>query len=541
MIGEDEKRLSSLPILMLADGTITSASQGPVYFQPDAQESKVFTDAADKASIQLSSFVKILHPDIGKDLNGRESKSVLYLLSSIGVQSITFQFLVENHILSEFERPAVLEQSQSKLVALLTLVCYFWSKLSCAAQSAFVESFKGHAVLWTSKGAVMINEKSTVHFSSEFENKLDPSVLKCLVSMNWNFLSGAYVKKSKINLDTWRKFFKQLGVTDFVSICPRQLTVERQDARSKWRPLLQNLKLPDDVDYTIDDRYSFELEHFFQYASSAVDKGRLLLSVAQFFNKHWEQEGYSSNIKATVQGQNCEVPSSFGLTLIETPWLSRGVGSEVYPPSTLWSNSVRHEFEGLDFPYVHSTLTNERFLEAINVQISPTVSAILRELKRWSEDPTFQAHPTEMARVYGFLSSKFQTTSTRDLVPAQVHNRSMRKLDLEREIQDQFNKHKLVFLPPKSSSNLGDSDVRAMAGNFYQLSVLRFKDQTNTIESQLNSPLRIVDNYYSSKLKKRDLFDAERSVNPALQLIIAALIMAFFTFLQVLRQRTGKE
>jgi hypothetical protein len=527
----DVERLQTLPILMLADGQVTNALQGPVYFPPDGKEGHVILESLDEACISLSSFTKILHPNLYKDANGNKLKPAYILLERIGVQTITFQRLIEEHILSEFKSQDIIERSKEILVSYLSLACSFWHRQRVRDQEEFIESFRTHAVVITDKGAVRLCDNSSLHFSSDFGSKLQPELLKTLIAMNWNFVHAIYIQNSKISFQIWRKFLKSLGVADFITVQSRQLTIKSLQDSGKLAPFIQSLQASTNAELILEDKFSPELEQFFKEILVAKDRCRILLTVALYFNQYWDEEGYCNLLHARVDGcHDVEIPSSFHLTLIETPWLIKGEGLETYSPPSLWSRGtrVREIFEGLDIPYIHKGLTNETFLSDIKVQMVPDVHAVLRELRRWSEDPDFRAQPTEMSKVYHFLSNQFRTNQVLDLVPSQVRSRydltsqAWRKVDLEKEIQNQFIQHKLVFLPHKPCTRLVNEDGNS--GSFHSLDVLRIKDKTKVIEKQPESPLRIVGEYYN----RSSTFDAQRLLILICFAVTSALPITYF-------------
>ncbi len=242
----------------------------------------------------------------------------------------------------------------------------------------------------------------------------------------------------------------------------------------------------------------------------------MLFHAARFFDRQWTDEGFSNKKYAAVQGHDFEVPSTFILMLRETQWLSTGEGAELCTPSALWgrNTAVRQLFEGLHnhVAYVHGGLTNETFLEDVGVQLIPSVPSVLQELRRWSRDPSFRALPIEMSKVYAFLSNQFQANASLKLIPTHVRNRAlipgtMRLVDHEYEIKRNFEEHKLVFLPHKSSTLPNIDEKSAREGYFCGLSTLRFEDKTRTIECQPDSPIRILAPYYTRG------FDGKRCVS----------------------------
>jgi hypothetical protein len=552
-----QSRLAGLPLLLLDDGSVTSVVDGPVYLPlSSTKPADASVSAALTASVfKLSAMIRVLHPamlgchlsESSAPVSDGSGGDILRLLRIIGLQSLNLECLVRRHALPELTGPANLDLSQDRAIALLAIVCYYWSTLSpvSADRDVLVSALRGKVVLWTNHGPVLVVVGSGIHFSRKFGSTVKSPLLEWLEASGCVFISGSYLELSNICCRDWRDFLLRLGVRDFVELCHRELRLTNQDLAAgydSWKNSIRDLEPSSDGPTetagsapdirVLDDWHSPELEGFLNALPSAANKRHLALCAAQYLEDHWVDEGYAEKLTASVRGavarDGCAFPSSFALALQNTPWLPAENDSCLAKPATLWArcDAVLRVFGPINLPYLDPTLGagGGRFVRDLGVQVRPTVVGVLRELVRWSKDKAFEAVTADMCRIYSYLSNEI-TAARRPSSPhfdssaASVLGRSTcsagssAPVDVRQEIQLAFHSQPLVFLPSKGRANSG-----RRKGGFCSLTMLRVRDPTGVFEELEDSLLRVVSRHYT----KEAGFDPERQVETcSLQPILA--------------------
>jgi hypothetical protein len=548
---DNHARLASLPLLLLDDGTVTSVADGPVYLPLTAAEptNAGVSSALVASALKLSAIVRVLHPEmlgcklsngnapVGPRGEGGSGVDVMRLLRVLGLQSLNLQCLVNRHVIPELTGPAKLELSQGRAVALLAIVCYYWSTLGPLSpdRDVLLRALQGSVVLWTSTGPIPVGVGAGIHFSQKFGSAVKSPLLEWLEASGWVFISSSYLELSTICCRKWRDFLLHVGVRDFVELCPRELHLIDQDLEASGDNDWMNCML--DVEpgqygemvtadaardvRVVDDWHSPEFVGLLKALPSAANMRLLALCAAQYLEDHWTDEGYAEKLTASVRGaavsDGCTPPSSFAKALRNTPWLPAKVGP-CLKPAALWAHceAVLGVFGSIDIPYLDPTLggSGGRFVRDLGVQVRPTVRGVLRELARWSQDTAFEARTTDMRCIYAYLSNemaatlrpsspRFDASSGPALGAGLPVTVTSAPADVRHEIRLAFHSRPLVFLPRKARAC---SDRQK--GSFCNLAMLRLRDRTGVVEELEGSALRVVTQHYT----KNAGFDPKRHV-----------------------------
>lgn len=244
--------------------------------------------------------------------------------------------------------------------------------------------------------------------------------------------------------------------------------------------------------YVIDDWSCEEFEEYLgKMAASDVthqvvcDESKVL---AQCIDERWDNE-YSQYADESVHVKDTngqilgDAKSSFYLNLVSKPWLSAGVGTNLFIPRDLF---IRSDFVyGLledHVKYSAADLKNSAFISTLRIRESLSVDGMISEMKKWSN--------TQSGNSVEGLQSKEFTTSLEHMskVYSFLFERMSQSEDERRKISEAFLKNALIFVPrryPESSSSKQIHMAHRLPGSFYLVKDVCWRDPTDVASKLL--------------------------------------------------------
>ncbi|GJV65467.1 histidine kinase-, DNA gyrase B-, and HSP90-like ATPase family protein, partial [Tanacetum coccineum] len=249
--------LSQLPIIPLLNGHYASITEGAIWLHTDPGHGlETFTT--------LYSKLRIVNPEL---LNGHV-ENITQMLYKIGVQQLSTHDALKVHILPAVCDEKVIAESTELMIEYLSLIMFHLESSCCSEclveKKHILSQLRNKAFISTNHGFKRLVDVP-IHFSKEFGNPIDMSKLVGGTDMKWFEIDISYLKHPVYNASPrgtlkWRKFFQELGVTDFVQIVKVEKSVE-DICHTAHKPMLLD-----------DDWNSQELMHLLSLVSANGDK-----------------------------------------------------------------------------------------------------------------------------------------------------------------------------------------------------------------------------------------------------------------------------
>ncbi|KAI7727548.1 hypothetical protein M8C21_003852, partial [Ambrosia artemisiifolia] len=401
--------LLKTPFIPLLDGSYGSINEDMIWMNVDGSWNSL------EVSTRLFANLRIVNPAL---FDGSNTEKLTQMLSKVGVQWLSAHQVVKAHVL-----PAICDKKNIVSRDLMTeYLSYIMVHLQCACSDCFTErkhiisEVYSKAFILTNHGFVVPSEVA-IHFSNDFGNHIDIRRLISGIDVKWYEVDKAYLKYSSMH--NWRKFLKEIGITDFVQTVQVEKTVPISSQFFLTNMMWEKVIIPPGT--TVSDWESRELVDLLAKVSLSGDseKCKYLLEV---FDEIWD-DYYSNKVEAfcNIDGEIKPFRSSLVSVLNDVKWVVSSLDDGLFCPKDLFYNC---EEVGLIFgdaaPYAVPKIRSVKFVTSIGFKSTVTLHDALLVLDIWKRSATsFKASISQMSRFYMFiwkeLVSSDQEKSTTNL------------------------------------------------------------------------------------------------------------------------------
>ncbi|XP_071709029.1 protein NO VEIN-like [Rutidosis leptorrhynchoides] len=378
--------LKELKFIPLFNGSYSSVNDGVIWLTVDKSDFIGFE--------KLISKIRVVDPSL---FNTTFVENVTNMLLKIGVKPFSGHEFVKLVIL-----PSICDKTNVMLENRELMVEYFLFimlhlEMSCCnvcgvERVEIVSVLRDKAFVSTNDGYKRFADVA-VHFGKEYGNLIDMSKLVGGTDMKWYEIDVGYLDhpicKTLIEGTLkWRKFFLELGVTDFVKIVTN-------GKRNKAKP--ENVKK---------NTKSKELKHLLSYVSKNGDgeKGKYFLEV---LDSLWVD--YFSDLYGVANGRRrtgCNL--SIKKILQDYKWVASSMDDQLHFPKDLFYDceKVRAVFGDMA-PYAIPKVNNSKLSSYIGLKSTVTIDDALSVLESWRRpEKPFMASLSDMSKFYAYISKE---------------------------------------------------------------------------------------------------------------------------------------
>ncbi|CAN4090882.1 unnamed protein product [Withania somnifera] len=399
------KDLKNIPFIPLSDGKYGSLNEGTIWLHVDSMGTSINDEYGLETFSILYSMLRTVSPALlsaatALGTSCPESSiadNVTRMLYRVGVQCLSAHQIVKTHILPFLCRDQN-GQGHREIMTEYLAFLMFHLQSSCpdcqSERDQIIREVRNNAFILTNHGCKCPVE-FPIHFSKEFENPIDMSKLILALDFEWHEIEDIYLKHpiNKLlseGVSKWRKFFQEIGITDFVRVVQVEKSISdvcSAHMNATW-----------DKDVISRDWMSEEFVDLLSRLSSASDKekSKYLLEVVDSL---WD-DNYSDKVTGfyfTSTGERKSFDSSFTKILRDAQWIASSMNNELHFPRELFHDceAVRSIF-GDNAPYA--------------IPKAFTVDDTLAILKVWRAKVPLSASLSQMSRFYTFIWSRMKTS-----------------------------------------------------------------------------------------------------------------------------------
>ena len=451
---EDKETLNNLRIIRLEDGSLTSFSEGTIFFP-----------LAKAKEYEFEKELRIIKNEI---LKGKEAKPAEEFLRDLGVKNASPYEIIENYILPIYESTDEKENWQSKGDQILLGYVRFIKDNMEEYEKESDNILNSDKKSWESKEdplkrlkeAVLLrchNNKfespSNIFLPKNYGNKNNLELLfegiEGVLFLSMDYLREAikkYRKKLKSRkrksdiakwrdkeINGWKGFFIKLGVNDGLKI------KETNKSYLTWE---DKEKLRNNRPYTserITDYELIPLSEVLKKISEAHSKEKLNLLV-NLLESQWEKLSEYLKLKYKWQYYSWYTnyaDSSWLHLLKTTPWLQTTKGTLSIPSETFLNKQEIKDLLGEDVPYLSKDVKNQEIIRALGINSEANIDGVLNYLKSLAEKKS--SDKELFTRLYSFLEKKFNENPS--------------------AVKDAFEKNKIIYIPDTGQSYFSSREV----------------------------------------------------------------------------------
>ncbi|KAK3417004.1 hypothetical protein EUGRSUZ_H02761 [Eucalyptus grandis] len=356
--------LHKLPFIPLSDGTFSSVDEGTIWlhYNVSGNDSELGMDAFPilyaKLRIVNPALLTALDADIYQvDMSSKDN--IIRMLLIVGVKRLSTHEIMKMHIL-----PCIYDdKSASWSENLMTeFLCFVFIHLQSSCTSCHVErdflisELRNRAFILTNRG----NKRPIdvpIHYGQGFGSSFDICELFNKIQMEWHEVDTIYLKHSSTKSvvsgkEKWKKFFKEIGITEFLQVvkvdqrmadmpnaCFRRALVEREHVSSGS---------------VAEDWESTELDHLLSLLSASRNRVgcKFLLEI---FDKLWDDcfsDKTIGYLNDKYNGTRTPFKSSFLNSICGVPWVVSCMDDKLHYPKDLYYDcDAVHSILGSFAPY----------------------------------------------------------------------------------------------------------------------------------------------------------------------------------------------
>ncbi|KAL7083737.1 hypothetical protein ACP275_14G181000 [Erythranthe tilingii] len=391
------RKISFIPLL---NGEYGSISEGTIWLNIDAMSSKVDNEYGLEAFPNLFAELRIVDPAL---FSCSIVGNLCQMLYKVGVQRLSAHEIVTVHVL-----PAIsVEKSTSENKGVM---CEYLSYIMVHLQSScpkcsverqqIISEVHNKALILTNHGYKRLSEVP-IHFNKKFGNPIDVDKLINGIDVKWFEVDIIYLKypvHKSSGMLKWRKFLKEVGVTDFVQAIQVEKTVVNSSHVSE-----KEMFSPES---TIKDWESQELVDLLSRVSSSGDRERCK-HLLQVIDTLWD-DYFSDKVTAlcNIEGKIKPFKSSSLVSILnDFKWVASSLDDELHYPGDLFHDceAVR-SILGDCAPYAVPKVQNEKLPNHIGFKTRVTLGDTLSVLEVWRRSETpFKASISQISNFYTII------------------------------------------------------------------------------------------------------------------------------------------
>ena len=358
-------KVRKIPCIPLSDGSFSSVSDGPIWLPYDV----VSSIPECRSSIQnfpvLYGNLRTVSPNLlsacckNKYLMEEvRINDLADMLQKIGVRKLSGHDIIKNHIMVSLRNGLDANVADRMIREYLSFIMVHLQS-SCTScnfeKEGIVSELRKSPIFLTNHGYKSPADEP-IHFSKDYGNSVDVSRLLQNVEISWIELDSSYLihhgsESSSFEREKWRRFFEEMGVTDFVQVVKVEKSLSQVDSL-----LARGLSLADvsAKPSTVYDWESPELSRILSIFSSKRCRENCIY-LLEVLDRFWD-DYYSAKstilTDATHCGENRAVESSFMKCIQSFKWIASRMDEDLHYPTDLFydSENVRSLF-GSVAPY----------------------------------------------------------------------------------------------------------------------------------------------------------------------------------------------
>jgi hypothetical protein len=358
------QELQALKFIPLADGSFTATEDGYVWFANHAAESK---DGASKSLVcfpLLYGELRTVHPALFHTASAHEgdvaddpsmSGKVVSMLHQLGVRPMSAHHVLKSHVLPAMADENCLARDTRLLVQYLGYAK--WHLESGCSQCIsdrplIVKELKQNAVISTNNGVFRMGNEEPIHFGKSMGSPFDAQEVLDGCPMKWNGVDESYLHLSlpgqgNPNVESWRKFLGEIGVTDFVQVLSVKKIVYDK-ASSLWKD--EDWEgVNEDTCYALEDWECPELVELISTVCAlpkisgrkVPKKAKRFSVILSFLDKLWPSE-YASCWRASYRtsgekdAKEGSTLASWVLEVRKLEWVKSSLDNRFHTPASLF-------------------------------------------------------------------------------------------------------------------------------------------------------------------------------------------------------------
>ncbi|XP_073128056.1 protein NO VEIN [Henckelia pumila] len=412
-------KLQKTPFIPLSDGTYGSVHEDTIWLHSDEVSQGINGECAQKAFPKLYAKLRFVSPNLLAAAASVESsysdstilENVTRMLIKMGVQRLSAHEIVKVHILPAIANDKKAKGQEDFMVEYLSYVMFHLHS-SCNTcrleREGIITELRENALISTNFGYRRFSEVP-LHFSQEYGNPVDVKKLISGMVVKWHEIDNAYLKNSitKSLSDgelKWRRFFQELGATDFVKIVQVEKSVADMSLVNTEDAIWsKDMKSTNAV---ANNWESEELVHLLSWLSSIKnwEKSKYLLEILDLL---WDNY-FSDKVKGYYidsNGESKSFKSSLVSIIQDFQWMASSIDRELHYPNDLFHDCVAvSSVLGAAAPCTVQKVKSEKLVADVGLRTQVTLDGALSVLRHWriSESP-FKASISQMSNFYTFI------------------------------------------------------------------------------------------------------------------------------------------
>jgi hypothetical protein len=264
------------------------------------------------------------------------------ILQKIGVRKLSGHDIIKNHIMISL-RNGLDANTEDQLIREYVSFIMVHLQSSCTScnfeKEEIVSELRRRPIFLTNHGYKCPADEP-IHFSKDYGNSVDISRLLQNVELNWIELDSCYLthhgsKSSPSELEKWRRFFEEMGVTDFVQVVKVEKHSSQVDSFLAGGHSIADVSAKP---CTVYDWESPELSCILSIFSSKRCRKNCVY-LLEVLDRFWDDH-YSAKARiltnATHCGENRTVESSFLKSIQSFKWVASSMDEDLHCAADLF-------------------------------------------------------------------------------------------------------------------------------------------------------------------------------------------------------------
>ncbi|KAF7058669.1 hypothetical protein CFC21_065677 [Triticum aestivum] len=396
--------LRKMQCIPLSDGSFSCIADGPIWLNCDLLDSPPGSKISMQSFPVLYSSLRIVSPHIlsmscknSYIVEETRTNDLIDILLKVGVLKLSGHDIIKNHILVSLSNATDANPEEKMMTEYMSFIMLHLRApcISCNPEKEeIVSELRKMPVLLTNNG-YKCPADVPIHFSKHYGNSVDIGKLLQNVDMAWIELDTCYLTHHssaslQFNLQSWRQFFEQLGVTDFVQVMEVEKNIFEADDFQNGTPFQGGIP---ETPYIVYDWESPELTTMLSILTSKNLRENCIY-LLKVLDKYWN-DCYSTKSRSLTNATDCgekrKVDSSFMKCLRNFKWIASSMDEDLHYARDLFC----------DFKNLSSTLLRKD----IGFKTTVSHSDALLILNHWIASQTnFSARMDQMCKFYTFMS-----------------------------------------------------------------------------------------------------------------------------------------
>ncbi|XP_047947665.1 protein NO VEIN isoform X1 [Salvia hispanica] len=410
--------LQKTPFIPLSDGKYSSLNEGIIWLHCDSVDQGISDQYLLETFPRLFAKLRIVNPGLlaaastidGSCSDASIMENAARMLYKIGVQRLCIHDIVKLQILPAIYDDKIAVGQEELMTEYLAFVMFHLQSsctTCCLERDSIIAELHEKALILTNFGFKRCSEVA-IHFNQEYGNSVDVDKLINGIDINWYKIGVAYVrhpitKSISGGVLKWRRFFQEIGVTDFVQVVAVCKSVPEMSPISfKYEEKATEMS----VDSVANNWESQELFHIVSWISSRDDReksGYLLEILDKLWDEYYSDKatGYHND----TTGERKSFKSSIVCTLQNIPWIASNISNKLHYPKDLFDDCVAvNSIFGRNAPCTIPKVKSTKLLTDIGLKTEVTLDDALSVLRLWRQSAShLNASVSQMSNFYAYL------------------------------------------------------------------------------------------------------------------------------------------